>query len=121
MSPKHIAANSSRSVADLLGIRRRTMRELEVLNQVSRAIIRSALDVDALCELVHNEAGKILDTSWFHLALFEGNQYILKVRTVDGVRQPPLSVDLGSNGGLMGWVRETGRALLVEDFEQELP
>lgn len=95
------------------------VRELDVLNQVSRAIIGSALDVDALCELVYREASKVLDTSWFHLALFEGARYILKVRVVDGVRQPPLTVDLSDNEGLMGWVRRTGRALLVDDFAAE--
>ena len=100
------------SSADLL-------RELELLNEVSRAIIRSALDVDALRELVYRESSKILDTSWFHLALFDGTRYVLKVRIVDGMRQPPLTVDLADNEGLMGWVRRTGRALLVEDFAVE--
>jgi serine phosphatase RsbU (regulator of sigma subunit)/putative methionine-R-sulfoxide reductase with GAF domain len=95
------------------------VRELELLNEVSRAIIRSALDVDALCELVYREASKVLDTAWFHLALFDGTRYMLKVRIVDGVRQPPLTVDLADNEGLMGWVRRTGRALLVEDFAAE--
>lgn len=109
-----------RAIAAALRMRQRTLRELELLNEVSRAIIRSALDVDALCELVYQEASKILDTSWFHLGLFEGSRYTLKVQVVDGRRQPPLTVDLADNEGLMGWVRRTGRALLVEDFEQEL-
>lgn len=110
-----------RSIATALRMRQRTLRELELLNEVSRAIIRSALDVDALCDLVYHEASKILDTSWFHLALFEGNRYVLKVQVIDGQRQPPLTVDLTGNEGLMGWVRSTGRALLVEDFTLELP
>jgi serine phosphatase RsbU (regulator of sigma subunit)/putative methionine-R-sulfoxide reductase with GAF domain len=110
-----------RSIAAALRMRQRTLRELELLNEVSRAIIRSALDVDALCELVYHEASKILDTRWFHLALFEGTRYTLKVHIVNGERQPPLTVDLSENEGLMGWVRRTGRALLVEDFRVELP
>ncbi|HEY0738840.1 MAG TPA: SpoIIE family protein phosphatase [Herpetosiphonaceae bacterium] len=110
-----------RSIATILRMRQRTLRELELLNEVSRAIIRSALDVDALCDLVFHEASKILDTRWFHLALFEGTHYTLKVRVIDGKRLPPLTVDLSDNEGLMGWVRRTGKALLVEDFQQELP
>jgi len=110
-----------RAVVTILRRRQRALRELELLNEVSRAIIRSALDVDALCELVYQEASKILDTSWFHLALFEGTRYTLKVQVINGERQPPLTVDLADNEGLMGWVRRTGRALLVEDFERELP
>ena len=110
-----------RSITTALRMRQRTIRELELLNEVSRAIIRSALDVDALCELVYSECSKILDTRWFHLALFEGTRYVLKVQVIDGERQPPLAVDLSENEGLMGWVRRTGRALLVEDFTRELP
>ena len=83
-----------RSITTALRMRQRTIRELELLNEVSRAIIRSALDVDALCELVYSECSKILDTRWFHLALFEGTRYVLKVQVIDGERQPPLAVDL---------------------------
>lgn len=121
MSAKDVRFNLPRSIATILRMRQRTLRELELLNEVSRAIIRSALDVDALCDLVFHEASKILDTRWFHLALFEGTHYTLKVRVIDGKRLPPLTVDLSDNEGLMGWVRRTGRALLVEDFQQELP
>lgn len=109
-----------RSLTAAFRTRQRTLRELELLNEVSRAIIRSELDVDALCELVYRESSKIIDTAWFHLALFDGPRYTLKVRVIDGVRQPPLTVDLSDNEGLMGWVRRTGRALLVEDFALEL-
>ncbi len=56
----------------IFGGRQRAMRELATLNEVSRAIIRADLDVDELCELVYREASKVLDTSWFHLALFDG-------------------------------------------------
>jgi serine phosphatase RsbU (regulator of sigma subunit)/putative methionine-R-sulfoxide reductase with GAF domain len=120
MSAKDLRFNLPRSIAAILRMRQRTLRELELLNEVSRAIIRSALDVDALCDLVYQEASKILDTRWFHLALFEGTHYTLKVRVTDGTRLPALTVDLSDNEGLMGWVRRTGRALLVEDFAREL-
>jgi serine phosphatase RsbU (regulator of sigma subunit)/putative methionine-R-sulfoxide reductase with GAF domain len=120
MSQRDSGSWLPRSLTAAFRTRQRTLRELELLNEVSRAIIRSELDVDALCDLVYRESSKILDTSWFHLALFDGTRYTLKVRVIDGVRQPPLTVDLSENEGLMGWVRRTGRALLVEDFTLEL-
>lgn len=101
--------------------RQRAIRELSTLNEVSRAIIRADLDVDALCELVYREASKVLDTSWFHLALFDQQHYLLKVRVQNGRRLPPLEFDLSEQEGLMGWMRRTGRALLIEDFTEELP
>ncbi|GIV88283.1 MAG: serine phosphatase [Chloroflexus sp.] len=99
---------------------RRSMRELARLNEVSRAIIRSELDVDALCELIYREASRIVDTSSFHLGLFNGHSYTLVVRVQDRVRLPRLTVDLSENSGLIGWIRETGRAILVEDFTREM-
>jgi serine phosphatase RsbU (regulator of sigma subunit)/putative methionine-R-sulfoxide reductase with GAF domain len=101
---------------------RRSVRELALLNEVSRAIIRSELDVTALCELIYREASKVVDTSSFHLGLFDqvGDEYTLKVRIQDRVRLPPLTVHLPSGDGLVGWMRETGRALLVEDFTAEM-
>jgi serine phosphatase RsbU (regulator of sigma subunit)/putative methionine-R-sulfoxide reductase with GAF domain len=101
---------------------RRSVRELALLNEVSRAIIRSELDVTALCELIYRETSKVVDTSSFHLGLFAatGDQYTLVVRVQDRVRLPPLTVDLPSGDGIVGWMRETGRALLVEDFASEL-
>lgn len=103
-----------------LQTQRRSVRELAQLNEVSRAIIRSELDVEALCELIYREASKIVDTSSFHLGLFRGDQYTLTVRVQDRVRMPQLSVNLEANDGIIGWIRQTGKALLVEDFAQEM-
>jgi serine phosphatase RsbU (regulator of sigma subunit)/putative methionine-R-sulfoxide reductase with GAF domain len=101
---------------------RRSVRELAQLNEVSRAIIRAELNVESLCELIYREASKVVDTSSFHLGLFEtdGDRYTLVIRVQDRVRLPPLVVDLPSGDGIVGWMRETGRALLVEDFLQEM-
>lgn len=103
-----------------LATQRRSVRELALLNEVSRAIIRSELKVETLSELIYREAGKIVDTSSFHLGLFEGDRYTLVVRVQDRVRLPPLVVDLEANDGLIGWMRQTGRALLIEDFLEEM-
>lgn len=103
-----------------LASQRRSVRELALLNEASRAIIRSELDVDTLCELIYREASKIIDTSSFHLGLFEGDLYTLVVRVQDRVRLPRLTVDLAAGDGLIGWMRQTGKALLVEDFAEEM-
>ena len=101
---------------------RRSVQELALLNQISRAIIRADMDVEALCNLVYREASKLVDTSSFHLGLFapEGDEYTLVVRVQQRVRLPPLTSQLPKGDGLIGWIRETGQALLVEDFEREM-
>ena len=101
---------------------RRSVEELATLNQVSRAIIRADMDVGALCELIYREASKLVDTSSFHLGLFapEGDTYTLMVRVQQRVRMPALTSELPKGDGLVGWMRETGQALLVEDFDREM-
>lgn len=101
---------------------RRSVRELALLNQVSRAIIRAEMDPVALCDLIYREASKVVDTSSFHLGLFApgGDQYTLVVRVQDRVRLPMIQLELPAGDGIIGWMRETGRALLVEDFTEEM-
>ncbi|NBU65442.1 MAG: GAF domain-containing protein, partial [Chloroflexia bacterium] len=80
------------------------------------------LDVDALCELIYHEVGNVLDTSSFHLGIFEpdSDRYTLKVRIQDNQRLAALTVDLPSGDGLIGWMRQTGRPLLISDFVTEM-
>jgi serine phosphatase RsbU (regulator of sigma subunit)/putative methionine-R-sulfoxide reductase with GAF domain len=116
-----IAAGATvRRAAKSLQIQRRSVRELARLNEVSRAIIRSELNVDALCDLIYREASKIVDTSSFHIGLFDGTTYTLMVRVQDRVRLPRLTINLKEGDGLIGWMRQTGRALLVENFPEEM-
>lgn len=99
-----------------------SIRELGLLNEASREIIRAELDVEALSELIYRAASKVVDTSSFHLGLFdpESDRYTLVVRVQDRVRLPPLTVELPGGDGLVGWMRQTGRSLLVEDFVTEM-
>ncbi len=114
------AATAVRRASLNLQSQRRSVRELALLNEASRAIIRSELDAEALCELIYREASKVIDTGSFHLGLFEGKSYTLMVRVQDRVRLPRLTVDLPAGDGIIGWIRQTGRALLVDDFAQEM-
>lgn len=114
------ASASVRRAVLKLQTQRRSVRELALLNEVSRAIIRSELSVDALCELIYRETSKIVDTSSFHLGMFDGTTYTLIVRVQDRVRLPPLTFQLAEGEGIIGWMRQTGRSLLVEDFAREM-
>ena len=99
-----------------LARQRRLLRELALLNEISQAIIHSEPEVGTLCELIYREASKLLDTAVFHLGLFDAKHYSFIVQVQDGVRLPALTVDLTAEVGLLGWLRQTGQALLVEDF-----
>lgn len=98
----------------------RRVAELEALRSAGRAIVESQQDVEALSELIANEAGLVIDNSTFQVGLFEGSLYHILFWRVDGVKQEPTTFDLSENGGLVGWVRETKRPLMVKDFPMEL-
>ena len=95
------------------------MQELTALNQMGQAVLHAHLDVDAICELIYQQASRIVDTSTFQLGLFEGDAYNLKVWVREGQRQPPTLFPSGGRDGIIGWMRANRRHLLVRDFAAE--
>jgi sigma-B regulation protein RsbU (phosphoserine phosphatase) len=95
------------------------MAELGALSEAGRAIVAAQLDVDELCMLIYRQAQKIVDTWIFQLGLFEGDAYRINVWITRGNRQPEAVFDLSEDEGIVGWMRRTGQALLVHDFETE--
>ena len=93
--------------------------ELEVLARIGRALVEAKLDPEALCELIYEQAGAIIDTSFFQLGLFEGDDYRMVIRFRDGERQPPTVFHEVRGKGLIGWVWEQKEPLLISDFEAE--
>jgi phosphoserine phosphatase RsbU/P len=95
--------------------------ELEALSKAGRAIVAAQLDVTALCHLIAQEAGLVVDNRTFQIGLFEGSLYEILYWTINGQARPtPQTFDLSDNGGVVGWVQRTGRPLLVRDFAREM-
>lgn len=98
----------------------RHLSQLTALTEAGLAILRAQLDVDALCELVYKQTGRLVEASSFHLGLFEEDRFVLKVWVKDGVRRPPTAFAGAAEGGIVGWLRATQRPLLVRDFLVEM-
>lgn len=98
----------------------RPAEELRLLNEIASAIVRADLSVQGLCELIYEQSSRVVDTSTFHLGLFEGAYFTLWVFVREGERQPPLSVQLSPGEGIIGWMRQSKQPLLVHDFLQEM-
>jgi phosphoserine phosphatase RsbU/P len=94
--------------------------ELEALSEAGRAIVAAQLNVASLCQLIAAEAGKVIDNRTFQIGLLEGDLYHIQIWSIDGVEQAPRTFDLGENGGLVGWMRESRQPLLVHDFQREM-
>ncbi len=94
--------------------------ELQLLSNAVNRIASSALDEDALCKLVYSCAAELVDVSNFQLGLFDGSDYVIRVRLSEGVLQPVARYNLDEGRGIVGWMRETGKSLLVRDFQTEM-
>lgn len=97
------------------------LADLSLLADVGHAILGAQLDLTRLAELVYQQAGQIVDTSIFQLGLFEGDRYRLLIWVMDGETHPPLEFRLTPDSlGIVGWMRDSRRSLLVRDFAVEL-
>ncbi len=99
---------------------RRMAREQVTLNEIAREIVQAELNVDGLIELIYEQVGRVVDTSFFHLGLLEGEDFTLKLRVVNGERQDRLTVTLAPGEGIIGWMIESKQPLLVHDFDREM-
>ncbi len=94
--------------------------DLTVLAEIGRAIANAPLDLTGLAEVVFAQASQIVDTSIFQLGLFEGDRYRLLIRVLDGQREPVSAFRLTPDSlGIVGWMRDSRRSLIVGDFEAE--
>ncbi|MBC7250801.1 MAG: GAF domain-containing protein, partial [Anaerolineae bacterium] len=98
----------------------RRLAELTTLSETGQAIAHARLDVDQLCELIYQQASQIVDTSSFHLGLFEDDAYTLKIWIRDNVRQPSQTFPWAADEGIIGWMRRSKQPLLVRDFQREM-
>jgi sigma-B regulation protein RsbU (phosphoserine phosphatase) len=94
--------------------------ELTTIERVGRTIAQAQLDVDDICDLMYEWASQIADATIFHLGLFDGDEYTLKLWVRDGERAPPQTFRLTSGVGLVNWLRESKEPLLVRDFAREI-
>ncbi len=97
----------------------RRMTEVEVLRWVGQAV-NFSMDVDDLLELIYTQAGRVLDTTNFYIALYNPEKRSLSFAfyVEDGERvynDYEWSVDTG----LTGQIVKSGRAIVTDDYVRE--
>jgi len=99
---------------------RKTSKELIItLNDVADELLRADLSVEGLCELVYNQVQEIVPVPFFQIGLFEGHAYQVMVWVREGNREPQKRFAEAGQKGIIGWVFESGKPLLVRDFASE--
>jgi serine phosphatase RsbU (regulator of sigma subunit)/putative methionine-R-sulfoxide reductase with GAF domain len=106
--------------ADARGELTQRVAELTTIEQVGRAVAKVQLDVDELCRLMYEHASQIADATIFHLGLFDGDEYILKLWMREGHLEPQRSFHMEPGVGLVNWLRVSRKPILVGDFGKEM-
>jgi sigma-B regulation protein RsbU (phosphoserine phosphatase) len=94
--------------------------ELSTIEQTGRAIAQAQLDVDELCHLMYTYTSRVADATIFHLGLFDGDTYTLKLWIRDGEPVPQQTFQMTPGVGLVNWMRESKQPILVRDFSKEI-
>jgi serine phosphatase RsbU (regulator of sigma subunit)/signal transduction protein with GAF and PtsI domain len=98
----------------------RRVAELSALEEVGRAIAQAQFDVAAVCRLLHEHTSRIVDTTIFHLGLFERETYAIKLWVREGKQEAERAFPLSPGVGLVNWMRESKKPLRVRDFQAEM-
>ena len=94
--------------------------ELTTIEEAGRTIAQAQLVVDEICELMYEWTSQIADATVFHLGLFEGDEYAIKLWVRGGERTPSQTFSMAPGVGLVNWLRESGQPILVKDFAREV-
>ncbi len=92
---------------------------LDNLVNVGQAILSAQLNLDALCEIVYQQSTRVIDTRNFQLGLFDSDDYVIKVWLRDAERRPEHRFKGSGRKGIVGWIREEKRGLIIKDFDVE--
>ena len=91
---------------------------LASLAEMSETIAAVAAAPSDLAEIAYQETTRMMDTDFFQLGLFEGEGLRMLIQVRDGKHLEARSYEIQSKDtGVLGWVRDQGKALLIEDFE----
>ena len=93
--------------------------ELTTIEEVGRTIAQAQLDVDEICDLIYEWTSQIADATVFHLGLFDGDEYTIKLWVRRGERTPSQSFSMTRGVGLVNWLRESRQPILIRDFDKE--
>lgn len=98
---------------------RRRAEEMESIANIG-AVLASSQNVDQILQTIYEQAGRIMDTSAFFVALYDASHEQLEFELVydHGERLSPFTVPVASGGGT-SYVVQTGKPLLIRNLALE--
>lgn len=100
---------------------RRRIAELESLREAGRRLVESELDLEALCALIAEQAGQVINNEGFQVGLFSGPVYEILFWRIGGKLRPtPARFDISESPTLVGWVRDHRRPILINHLTHDI-
>lgn len=94
--------------------------ELEALRATGAALSAADMDIAALSHRIAVESSHVIDNRTFQIGVFDGDLYRILYWSIDGNEQEtPRTFNLAEKSGIVGWMRDQRRSLLVYDFIKE--
>ena len=100
-------------------IERRREAELQTLAALALAISSAADDAAEVAEAAYVHTSRLFPADFFQLGLFQDEVYrtLIWIRDGDRLRNREFTLD-SEHQGLIGWIRTSGKPLLVRDFRR---
>ncbi len=95
------------------------IERLQAINDVTLAVSR--LDLVGVLETVHREVGKLMDTSFFYVGLYDSTTGHISLKHIydDNRRVPDYTALIDTHTGISGWVIHNRQSLLIDDVEHD--
>lgn len=106
--------------ARLLDQARRRAEEMEMLLSIA-AVMASTVDQDQVLQALYEQSGRVMDTSAFFVALYDGDADRIDFRLVYdcGQRLVPFSMPFSESQSLTAYTIRTRRPLLIRNWQEE--
>jgi serine phosphatase RsbU (regulator of sigma subunit)/putative methionine-R-sulfoxide reductase with GAF domain len=93
--------------------------ELEALRATGVALSTVDMDMAALSHRIAVESSHVIDNRTFQIGVFDGDLYRILFWSINGKQQTSRTFNLAEKGGIVGWMRDQRRSLLIRDFVKE--
>nr|MBC8492226.1 GAF domain-containing protein [Chloroflexota bacterium] len=104
------------SNARLFEKERRRAKELEVVNEIGRAV--SARGIEEIAELIYEQTSRLMDTTNFFICLYDKDREELSFE-LWMYKEQPLEKFSNKLSGLTGWIVREKKPLLIRDWDEE--
>jgi GAF domain-containing protein len=98
----------------------RRVEELTALRNIDVADT-ATLSLDEVLQRIHGQISRVIPTVTFYVGIYDARKEELHIPVIvdQGKRLDPITLAVDQGGGFAGWVVRNGKALWIDDWEEE--